>query len=254
MEYKFRNVTLLITHYNRSESLERLLNAFKDLNCTFECIVVSDDSSDKYHVNKILAMKEKFDVKLITATENKGLGNNINKGQDAVESLYTLYVQEDFIPNAIFPEKLIFAVKSLDDRPSLDMVRFYSYIKYPYLNPIGEGFSEMKFSPFSAGYQKFYYYSDHPHLRRSSFFNRFGRYKEGIKSDVTEYKMMMSFLRNKGKAFYYDDYKGLFDQSNSEDEPSTVKRSEWKQNNSYIMTVIRDVFRYVKFNYNYFKP
>ena len=37
-------------------------------------------------------------------TFDSGLGNNINKGQDAVKTPLTLYVQEDFTPAAIFPE------------------------------------------------------------------------------------------------------------------------------------------------------
>ena len=254
MNYKFANVTLLITHYNRSGSLERLLEAFDKLNCTFENIVVSDDGSAKIHTDRILSFKNKFNLQLVTTAKNGGLGNNLNKGQDAVKSLYTLYIQEDFIPQDIFPDKLKFALECMDQRRDLDMVRFYSYEKYPYLKTLSNGFSEMIFNPFSFGYKKFYYYSDHPHLRRSDFFNKFGRYKEAVKSDLTEYLMMMSFLRNKGKSLYFDEYKQLFEQANSEDEPSTVKRTEWKQKDGFLIKLVRDVFRYVKFNYNYFRP
>jgi hypothetical protein len=91
-------------------------------------------------------------------------------------------------------------------------------------------------------------------LRRSNFFEKFGRYAEGIKSDVTEYRMMLSFLRNKGKGLYYEDYKGLFEQSNSDEEPSTVKRTAWKQKDGFFISMIRDLYRYLKFNYNYFRP
>lgn len=254
MNYKFSNVTLLITHYNRSESLLRLLKAFKDFNCSFERIIISDDGSEKHHLENLILIAEESNIDLITTQKNQGLGNNINKGQDAVKSLYTLYVQEDFIPQESFPEKLKFALNCLVNDDSLDMARFYSYEKYPYLKPLAEGFSTMVFNPLSWGYKKFYYYSDHPHLRRSTFFNKFGRYKEGIKSDITEYKMMLSFLRNKGKAIYYNDYKGLFDQLNSENEPSTVKRSEWKESNNLFILLTKHVFRFIKFNYNYFKP
>ncbi|PTS94521.1 glycosyl transferase family 2, partial [Pedobacter sp. HMWF019] len=245
---------LLITHYNRSSSLIRLLKEFKALNCVFDEIIVSDDGSKSVHLEKILSVQKEFNMRVVTTEKNKGLGNNINKGQDAVKSAYTLYIQEDFIPQPIFPEKLGYALGCMEKREDIDMVRFYSYEKYPYLKPIGEGFSEMIFNPFLWGYKKFYYYSDHPHLRRSSFFSKFGRYAEGIKSDVTEYRMMLSFLRNKGKSLYYEKYKELFDQSNSEEEPSTVKRQAWKQKDNFPTKVIRDIFRYVKFNFNYFRP
>ena len=49
----FPAVTLLITHYNRSNSLERLLNAFKALDVIFGDIIVSDDSSKEVHINAI---------------------------------------------------------------------------------------------------------------------------------------------------------------------------------------------------------
>lgn len=254
MDFKFVNVTLLITHYNRSGSLIRLLKAFKELNCSFENIVVSDDGSQPVHIERLLAAKAEFNMQLVSTEKNKGLGHNLNKGQDAVKSPYTLYVQEDFIPQPIFPEKLAFALDCLEKRKELDIARFYSYEKYPYLKPLSNGFSEMIFNPFSSGYRKFYYYSDHPHLRRSNFFEKFGRYAEGIKSDVTEYRMMLSFLRNKGKGLYYEDYKGLFEQSNSDEEPSTVKRTAWKQKDGFFISMIRDLYRYLKFNYNYFRP
>ena len=41
----FKDVTLLVTHYNRSRSLEHLLESFLNINCLFEDIVVSDDGS-----------------------------------------------------------------------------------------------------------------------------------------------------------------------------------------------------------------
>ena len=76
--FVFPEVTLLITHYNRSLSLERLL----------------------------ANLQKRFEFELVTATTNGGLGNNINKGQDAVATPYTLYVQEDFEPTELFPSKL----------------------------------------------------------------------------------------------------------------------------------------------------
>ncbi len=254
MDYKFPNVTLLITHYNRSGSLERLLNAFEKLNCSFENIVVSDDGSKAFHIEKILSLKNRFNLQLVTTEKNKGLGNNINKGQDAVKSLYTLYVQEDFIPRPTFPEKLVFSLECMDKMKDMDIIRFYSYRIYPYLKPLSNGFADMLFNPFSWGYEKFYYYSDHPHLRRSTFFDKFGRYEEGLKVEVTEYRMMLSFLRKKGKGLFYEDFKSLFDQYNPDDEPSTVKREGLRRSENFVIRNIRHVFRYVKFNYNYFKP
>jgi len=250
-ELIFKQVTLLVTHYNRSISLERLLESFKELGISFQSIVVSDDGSKPEHVSYIRAIQGKYQFELITTPVNKGLGNNINKGQDAVSTPLTLYVQEDFIPQPLFKESLEHAVSFMEERSDLDMVRFYAYFKYPYLVPYKNGFSEMQFRVSFPGYKKFYFYSDHPHLRRRNFFSRFGRYPEGIKGDATEYRMMMSVLHNKGKALFYDDFKALFIQQNSEDEPSTMHRNFWRETNNPLVSFMRHLYRYLKFNLNY---
>lgn len=249
--YSFPTVTLLITHYNRTASLERLLESFRQLHCSFGGIVVSDDGSKPENLERLKELQGKYSFKLVTTQVNKGLGNNINKGQSAVTTPYTLYVQEDFVPKAIFPEKLQRSVEFMQYDADLDMVRFYAYFKYPYLKPLSDGFSEMQFRIWYPGYRKFYMYSDHPHLRRSSFFQKFGKYIEGKKGDVTEYRMMMSFLQMHGKALFYDDFKGLFDQKNSTDEPSTMKRNQLRESDNFFVTQLRHAYRHLKFNFDF---
>ena len=250
-EYTFPDVTLLVTHYNRSLSLERLLLSFENLNCRFKEIVVSDDGSQKLHLDYLQSIQSRHHFSLVTTPVNKGLGNNINKGQDAVSSPFTLYVQEDFVPKLIFPASLEHALKILEERPEMDMARFYAYFQYPYLKSIRNGYSEIKFNILFPGYKKFYIYSDHPHLRRSTFFTKFGRYREGVKGDITEYAMMMSFLQKKGRAIYYDHFNDLFDQVNSEEEPSTMKRNFLRESNGFLMIGARNVYRHLKFNFDY---
>lgn len=250
-EYFFEGVTLLITHYNRSQSLEQLLQSFVALDCRFEEIVVSDDGSKPEHVDYLLQLQKKYQFRLITTPQNRGLGNNINKGQDAVRTPLTLYVQEDFTPAAIFPESFNHALDIMQQKPDNDVVRFYAYFEYPYLRNPQKGYHEMVFGLFKPGYRKFYMYSDHPHLRRSNFFEKFGRYVEGQKGDVTEYRMMMSFLKNNGKAYFYKDFTGLFTQKNSEAEPSTMKRNMWRESNGFLLTQMRHLYRHLKFNFDY---
>ena len=108
----------------------------------------------------------------------------------------------------------------------------------------------MLVKPWFTNYKKIYYYSDHPHLRRSSFFERFGRYEEGLKGDKTEYKMCVSFIKNKGKGLFYDDYKALFKQENSSEEPSTMTRSNWTQSENLLITLVRNIYRQVKYNFD----
>ena len=103
---EFNKITLLVTHYNRSQSLERLLQSFADQQIVFGDIVVSDDGSKPEHLERLKLDEKKFGFRLITAAKNAGLGNNINKGQDAVKTPYTLYVQEDFDPFPGYKERL----------------------------------------------------------------------------------------------------------------------------------------------------
>jgi glycosyltransferase involved in cell wall biosynthesis len=165
-EYYFDDVTLLITHYNRSHSLEQLLKSFIDLDCRFTDIVVSDDGSKPEHLDFLKTIQNQYNFRLVTTPVNKGLGNNINKGQDAVTTALTLYVQEDFTPTDLFPERFQQCTGLMTKQPELDVIRFYAYFEYPYLKNPWNGFYEMDFNIWKPGYQKFYVYSDHPHLRR----------------------------------------------------------------------------------------
>jgi len=248
----FPKIGLLITHYNRAKSLENLLKTFQSMNCTFGSIIVSDDGSRREHLDKVIDLQLKYSFQLICASENKGLGNNINKGQDAINTPFTLYIQEDFEPKAAFPEILKEAYDFMRQDNSLDIVRFYAYYPYPYLKYFNTHFSEMWIKPFATNYRKIYFYSDHPHLRRSSFFDKFGRYTEALKGDKTEYKMCISFLRNKGKGLFYNDCQDLFTQKNTNEEPSTMIRSNWRNNNNWFISSIRYIYRQIKYNYDIF--
>lgn len=247
---KFQGVTLLVTHYNRSSSLERLLTAFETLDCKFEDIVVSDDGSSAEHQEVLKKMKLRFPFRLITTPVNRGLGNNINKGQEAVKTPLTLYVQEDFVPTELFPVAFSDALHIMSERPDLDLVRFYAYYPYPYLKAFKKGYSEMHIRPWYTDYTKIYFYSDHPHLRRSSFLEKFGRYGEGMKGDRTEYRMCVSVIQHKGKGIFYNNYNGLFKQVNSEEEPSTMMRKSWTTSNNPLISFIRYGYRQIRYNYD----
>lgn len=247
---RFENVTLLITHYNRCDSLERLLNSFQELSCEFGDIVVSDDGSEVSNLNRIRKMKDLYKFRLIESPINKGLGNNINKGQDAILTPYTLYIQEDFIPKASFPIHFMEALKIMEQDKCWDMITFYSYAAYPYLVPYKNGFSEKIFrsEPWYTNNLKFYLYGDHPHLRVSNFFEKFGRYKEGINGDKTELEMSLSFIKNGGRSLFYDDLYGLLEQKNSNDEPSTASfRKNWTQSGHAIISILRWFYLKYKF-------
>lgn len=240
--FLFPETTLLITHYNRSFSLERLLNSFQALNCHFGQVVVSDDGSKAEHVQKVLDLQAKYAFELVPADVNAGLGHNINKGQDAVTGEYTLYVQEDFDPTPLFPEKMEEALTFLRSDPALDMVRFYAYFDFPIKVPYRRGFSELHFNWHHPSHLKFYAYSDHPHLRRSSFLTKFGRYLEGEIGDRTEFSTALRFIRRGGRALFFDQYTSLFLHLNSSHEPSTMGRSSWKESDHWSVEFSRSIY------------
>lgn len=249
MNHHYPEITLLVTHYNRSESLRHLLRTFKTLNCTFGDIVVSDDGSRPEHLEKIKDLQQTFPFRLITTPQNRGLGNNINKGQDSVTTPYTLYVQEDFEPLPPFPARLTEALGYMKRDLELDLVRFYAYLLYPYLKPFTQHFSEMQVPALGTNYHKIYCYSDHPHLRRSTFLQRFGRYAEGVKVDRTEYRMCIAFIRNKGKALFFNDYQSLFHQNDAL-EGSTVQRRKWTTSHNSVISLARNIYRQLRYNYD----
>ncbi|PST83373.1 glycosyl transferase family 2 [Pedobacter yulinensis] len=239
----YENIALLVTIYNRSASLERQLLAWEQLGVSFGEIVVSDDGSKPEHLDKVKALQERFRFRLITTPQNKGLGNNINKGQDAVTRPYTLYAQEDFVPKPAFTEHFRDAFELLEADASIDIARLFAYYPYPYTKPYARGFDELVFKWYYPGYPKFHYYSDHPHLRRSNFLEKFGRYREGENVNITEYTMTIDFLKKKGKAILFHDVYALFDEMNNADEPSTASyRPDWRTKNNIFVRALRKIF------------
>jgi len=248
--YTFFQVSLLITHYNRSSSLANLLQTLQKLKCSFGEIIVSDDGSNGEHLPVLQSLQAEYKFKLITTPVNKGLGHNLNKGQDAVTQPYTLYIQEDFEPTPEFPHQFLQGLLLMQKNMELDIIRFYAYYPYAYLRSFNESFSEMYHPTFGTNYTKIYLYSDHPHLRRSSFFSKFGRYPEGLKGDQTEYQMCISFLQNKAKGLFYNHYNDLLVQKNSADEPSTMFRESWRQGDGFLIKLLRDTYRQFKYNFD----
>jgi glycosyltransferase involved in cell wall biosynthesis len=251
----FPEISLLVTHYNRSKSLERLLHEFEEKQILFNEIIVSDDGSKTEHIEYLKTLSNKYGIRLVLAEKNKGLANNINKGQRAVKTPFTLYVQEDFVPTDRFYQSLVDGFKFIKEDPEIDLVRFYAYRKFPYLKPLKNHFSEMEFHFWRPNAYQFNCYSDHPHLRRSSFPEKFGDYTEGIKSDRAEFKMAISFVQHKGKAIIHDDFRTIFNQENSAAEPSQVARKKLKKqvqlSDSFFLKIARGMYRNIKFRMEY---
>lgn len=247
----FIDIGLLITHYNRSRSLENLLETFSRLGFTFEEIVVSDDGSERYHLDHLKFLQTVYSFKLVTVDQNQGLGHNINKGQEQVTAKYTLYVQEDFVPTEHLADNLSRALLRMENTNKIDLIRFWSYFRYPYLGPEDtDGFAEMIPNLYGFKYNKMYCYSDTPHLRRTSFFEKFGRYEEDVSGDETEYRMCLNFIRNKGNALFFVNSTKLFKHHNTQGEPSTMDRPIWMKNRAFLYRLVLAIYKQFRFNYD----
>lgn len=241
--YFFKDVTLLITHYNRSKSLERLLASLAKLNCTFEDTVVSDDASRPEEIAKVLDLQKQYNFRLVTTPRNRGYGNCINKGQDAITTPYTIYLQEDFVPFDAFPAHFKDAMDILNTDKSIDYIRFWAIGEMNIdKKPYGKGFSEMVYRFWNMSHKKFYQFSDTPNVRRSNFVEKFGRYREGIHGDMTDYYMAISFLHHKGKGLFYDAYDTLFSHDDVEEGSRIRPLINWRQRTNPIILFMRFFF------------
>lgn len=241
--YFFKDVTLLITHYNRSKYLERLLASLAKLNCSFEDTVVSDDASKPEVMGEVLRLQKQYNFRLITTPKNKGYGNCINKGMDAVNTTYTLYLQEDFVPFNIFPIHFKDALQIMNEDNSIDYIRFWA-IEDMHINlkPYGKGFSEMVYKFWNFNHKKFYQFSDTPNIKRNNFFQKFGRYKEGVYGDVTDYMMAISFLHYNGKGLFFDKYDSLFTHDDKQEGSTIRPLITWRQKRNVLTLLLRFFF------------
>ena len=242
MGRKIFALTLLITHYNRSNSLERLLLAFQKLDCQFVEIIVADDASKPEHLNRLKDIQPIYNFRLLPPEPNGGLGRNLNKGHDAVKTPYMLYVQEDFDPTELLPQHLMDAVQIMDETKDVDYIRFWSFYRFPTLKPFGKGFSETVFNPWNLNHLNYFMYSDNPHIRRTGFLEKFGRYDEGVPSDIAEHNMSIRFIQRKGRGLFYEEHSTLFEHRNSSDEPSTVTRGNWRQSSNPVFLLMRAAY------------
>ena len=63
-----------------------------------------------------------------------------------------------------------------------------------------------------------------------------------------KYKKMMKVLKVGAKAYFYNDFKDLLVQENSNEEPSTMQRNFWRSNENFFIVISRHTYRYLRFN------
>src|SRR5690554_2792997 len=154
-------LSILITHYNRPDSLKKCIAALRSIDFPFKYeIVVSDDCSKLENLQRI----QSFSIdKLITSEFNSGLANNINRGIKNCSGKYLMYVQEDHLAKKELEEHIEECISILEE-DRLDMIRLKANFRFKYLRLISEHFAEIPRLHIRNFYLNFFTYSDHPFI------------------------------------------------------------------------------------------
>jgi len=197
-------ISILITHYNRPEVLEKCISSLRKLawgSIPIE-IVVSDDASKE--ITQRFIKKLPID-KLIISPVNKGLTSNINTGIRNCSGKYILYCQEDFIPKMELVERLPEIIKVLDSGMA-DMVRLKANYKFPKLLKLTENIKLIPKFSWQNFYLNTFQYSDHPFIVNKSFFNTYGYYLENTSGAYGENEYAIRIMKSNARIAIVNSY------------------------------------------------
>jgi glycosyltransferase involved in cell wall biosynthesis len=195
MEISKKQISFLITHYNRPDDLLKCLKAIKNLNISDSEIVVCDDASQCQHLETI----EGYEVdQLIVAKTNQGLAANINSGIEACQGEYIVYCQEDFVLDLQIRNFLPECLELLDSRKA-DMIRFTSNSPFNKLIALTDAVSLIPKFSFQNFLMNYYQYSDHPFITKKSFYRRYGNYLENTSGRYGETEYAIRILKSNAK-------------------------------------------------------
>ena len=195
MENSKKQISFLITHYNRPDDLLQCLTAIKSLDVANSEIVVCDDASLDKHLETI----QNYAIDQLLLSEiNQGLAANINKGIKACQGEYIIYCQEDFL---LAPQVSSILSECLDllKQEKVDMIRFTSNSPFITLIPLTATISLIPKFSFQNFFQNYYQYSDHPFVTRKSFYHRFGTYLEKTSGRYGETEYAIRILKSNAK-------------------------------------------------------
>jgi glycosyltransferase involved in cell wall biosynthesis len=188
-------ISFLITHFNRPNDLKKCIHHIQALGLPTYEIIVSDDCSSLENQEVINTMA--ID-KLLIAPKNQGLAANINKGIAACTGEYIIYCQEDFILKAELKEILPHCIDLIKSN-ALDMIRFYSNVKFSKLITISNKVHLIPKFSLQNFHTNYFQYSDHPFIVRNDFFTSFGHYLEKTSGDYGETEYAIRMIRSKSK-------------------------------------------------------
>ncbi|MCH5685121.1 hypothetical protein LWM68_13215 [Niabella sp. W65] len=79
--HHFPDITLLVTHYNRSASLQNMLQSFRVRQLSFGGIVVSDDGSQPLHFDKLQELQKSSGLHLFRPLKTAALVKTLIRGK-----------------------------------------------------------------------------------------------------------------------------------------------------------------------------
>jgi glycosyltransferase involved in cell wall biosynthesis len=197
-------ISVLMTSYNRPQFLTQCVEALRSaLDQTQYELIISDDCSEPQHLKLIEAVKP--DV-LLTNTQRRGMGANLNRAIQAARGDYHLILQDDFRARCALNLRVAEAVMLLDVEPDTDTVRLGSPMDSRRFYPEHHGVDTRAFimvnfveerrgqivrvTAKQGAEDHSFVYSDNPHIRRATFLDKFGWYPEGLSMSDTEIAYM----------------------------------------------------------------
>jgi glycosyltransferase involved in cell wall biosynthesis len=148
-------------------------------------LIVSDDGSPKEVQAAIRDLS--FD-RFVLSERNTGLGANTNRGLLAATGDFILQIQDDCL--CVGPADLIHAALDLfQTRADVELVRYQPPSPEGALGEISQTSGGRRFQLYSSGMFSSvgqFAYSDQPHIKRRSFHERFGLYRERVPMTVME--------------------------------------------------------------------
>ncbi len=178
-------------------------------------LILADDGSPADVTER---MRKLSFHKYIFSDENRGLGHNQNKGVRAATGDYILQLQDDWLCHGPddFIERCLDVFQEL---PSVGYIRLWEKPDFsvPYdLHLLKNGVKVRVYndsSPLnSISEHRDYVYSDRPHIKRRSYHDNLGLYREDLKMNKMEIEFCQRFERqNAIKGAWIEGYGDIFE-------------------------------------------
>ena len=204
-------VSVIFLSYKRPHLLKKTFEAFvENTNYPRERLelILCDDGSPEDIQSEI--RKIPFD-KYLLSKKNNGLGANTNQGIQNANGEYILQLQDDWALSGNH-NYLQIGIKTLEYFEDIALIRYRLGRDFYFseMRPIGTTSEKIKVLSRKISGELFLY-SDNPHLKRSSFHQIIGLYKEGVKMELTELDMCKKFLdKTDWNAAVIDGYENVF--------------------------------------------